>query len=141
MLRLSFIILLLSITNTHAAISLKVDKKNLFDVLMMGSFKSGIRRPCNSDQKCILSLTQIRCALELHRGELTKKANCTYQNKKGNLGVVYEEDAFSFMQQLIAYGAEYKNNGTEVKLYVRTAICAGQKNASGQFAKTCQLRD
>ena len=133
--------MILLIANTHGAISLKGVKKNLFDSLMMGNFKSGIHKLCNSDQKCIISLTKIRCALELDRGQLSKKGNCTYHNKKGNVGVLYDQKALTLAQQLITYGADYKNNGSEVKLNVAAAICAGKKNTAGQFVKTCQLRD
>lgn len=134
-------IFILLIGNVQGAISLTGVKRNLFDSLMMGNFKSGIHKLCNSDQKCIISLTEIRCALELHRGQLSQKGNCTYQNKKGNIGVLYDQDSLTLAQQLIAYGADYKNNGSEVKLHVTTAICAGKKNTAGQFVKTCQLRD
>ncbi len=136
-----FTALFISLSSAHAAISVKGVEKNLFDVLLMGNYKSGVRSLCGSDQKCIISLTQIRCALELENRELAKRGNCTYKNKAGHLAVLKDEDAFKLAQQLIVYGADYSNNGTEVKLSVATAICAGQKNAAGQFAKRCQLRD
>lgn len=132
---------LMSLSHVHAAISVKGVEKNLFDTLLMGNYKSGVKKLCSSDQKCIISLTQIRCAIDLKNRELSKIGNCTYKNKRGHLSVLKDEDAYQLVQQLIVYGADYSNNGTEVKISVSTAICAGQKNAAGQFAKRCQLRD
>ncbi len=136
-----FISILMTISSAQAAISVKGVSKNLFETLLMGNYKSGVRKLCGSDQKCIISLTQIRCAINIKDRELSQTGNCTYKNKSGKLSVLKDEDAYKLAQQLIVYGADYSNNGVEVKISVATAICAGQKNAAGQFTKRCQLRD
>ena len=132
------LLLLISMGSTQAAISTKGIEKNLFDVLVMGNFQSGVRGICPSDQKCIVALSQIRCSIDLENKELSKKGNCTFKNKTGQFGVLY--NALKLTQQLMVYGGDYSENGAEVKISIKNAICSGEKNKAGQFAKRCQIQ-
>ncbi len=134
---ISLLSLLINFSNYAAVATTPFQKveRNLFDVLMMGNYKSGMTNICAVDQKCIVTLSKIECALEVIHNDksMSKKGNCTFKNRKSEFGVVYNEDAFNLASQLIVYGAVYRNNGAEIKLSVDTAICAGEKNAQGQF--------
>ncbi len=134
------LLILLSMGSPQAAISTKGIERNLFDVLVMGNFQSGVRGICPSDQKCIVALSQIRCSIDLENKELSKKGNCTFKNKAGQFGVLYNEEALKLTQQLIVYGGDYSENGAEVKVSIKNAICSGEKNKAGQFAKRCQIQ-
>ncbi len=135
------ITLFFSISSTWATVSTKGVKKDLFDTLIMGNYKSGMRVLCSNDQKCMVSLSQIRCTLDIANGEMSEEGSCTFKNRKGDFGVLYNKDAFKLALQLSLYGSNYKANGTEVKFFVRTAHCSGQKNRQGQFVKLCQVQN
>ena len=40
----------------------------------------------------------------------------------------------------MVYGGDFSENGAEVKISIKNAICSGEKNKAGQFAKRCQIQ-
>ena len=140
--RLILLISILSISSALGAVNVKGVERNLFDALMMSNYKTGMTKVCASDQKCVVSVSKVLCSLDVEgtNKDMGKKGSCTFKNRSGEFGVLYNDDAFKLAQQLIVYGANYRNNGAEVKISVSNAICAGTKNAQGQFAKRCQLQ-
>jgi len=106
----------------------------------MGNYVSGVTKICASDQRCLISLSQIYCAVDISKGNLLEKGSCTFKNHLGHFGAIYNKEAKILTQQLISYGSSFRENGAELKVSVRNAVCSGQKNSVGQFEKICQVQ-
>lgn len=148
---LTIILLAMTLASAHGSEKvfdkeeLANEEKNLFGSLIMANYESGLSDVCVNGEKCLLAISQIRCSFPTLHGEITGTGACSYKNRDGDLGVLEGRYAETLVRELVKYGAEATNNGRELKLNLKIALClatplAEKDDYTFTYKRQCQLR-